>query len=156
MRPITHIILHCSATPEGRDVSAADIDRWHRLRGFAGIGYHYVIRLDGTVEKGRALSIAGAHCRGHNADSIGICYIGGLGADGKSPRDTRTKAQRAAMLAIVRTLLSTYRLPLSAVHGHNEYAPKACPCFDVRQWLREAESTQPTKTTATTKTTRSL
>ncbi len=147
MRPITHIILHCSATPEGRDVSAADIDRWHRLRGFAGIGYHYVIRLDGTVEKGRALSIAGAHCRGHNADSIGICYIGGLGADGKSPRDTRTKAQRAAMLAIVRTLLSTYRLPLSAVHGHNEYAPKACPCFDVRQWLREAESAQPTKTT---------
>lgn len=151
MRPITHLILHCSATPKGRDISAADIDRWHRLRGFDGIGYHYVIRLDGTVEQGRALNRAGAHCKGHNADSIGICYVGGLDADGKSPCDTRTEAQRVAMLALVRTLLSTYHLPLSAVHGHNEYAPKACPCFDVRQWLRETQSTQTTKTTQTTR-----
>lgn len=77
MRKITELILHCSATPEGKDFSTTDIDRWHKARGFKMIGYHYVIRLDGTIEQGRPLEMTGAHCKGHNAHSIGICYIGG-------------------------------------------------------------------------------
>ena len=72
MRNINLIIVHCSATPEGRDVSVADIDRWHRERGFDGIGYHYVVYIDGSVHEGRPLNKVGAHCKGHNAHSIGI------------------------------------------------------------------------------------
>lgn len=137
MRKIDSIILHCSATPEGRDYTAADIDRWHRQRGFHGIGYHYVIRLDGTVEQGRPVGQIGAHCTGHNATTIGVCYIGGLAADCKTPKDTRTEAQKAAMLALVHLLQSAYHIPSSAIHGHCEFANKACPCFDVQQWIKD-------------------
>ena len=77
MRKIDSIIVHCSATKAGQDFTAADIDRWHRERGFNGIGYHYVIRLDGRLEKGREIDLAGAHCKGWNERSVGICYIGG-------------------------------------------------------------------------------
>ena len=130
MRKINEIIIHCSATPAGRNVSARDIRRWHvKGRGWSDIGYHYVIRLDGTVERGRPLERMGAHCVGHNARSIGICYVGGLAADG-SPCDTRTAAQRVALHTIVARLRSIF--PGVTVHGHNEYAAKACPCFDVR------------------------
>ena len=76
MRVIDEIIVHCTATPQGRAVSVDDIDRWHRQRGFAGIGYHFVVYLDGTVHTGRPIGLAGAHCKGHNAHSIGICYVG--------------------------------------------------------------------------------
>ena len=96
MRTITEIIIHCSATIEGKDYTVEDIDRWHRQRGFARVGYHYVIRLDGTIQQGRPLDIAGAHCIGHNAHSIGICYIGGLDQTGK-PKDTRTQAQKDSL-----------------------------------------------------------
>ena len=78
MRKIDSVIIHCSATKAGMDFSVADIDRWHRAQGMNGIGYHYVVRLDGTVEKGREVEVAGAHCLGWNGRSIGICYIGGL------------------------------------------------------------------------------
>ena len=87
MRNIDSIIVHCSATKAGQDFTAADIDCWHRERGFNGIGYHYVIRLDGKLEKGRDVSLAGAHCRGWNERSVGICYIGGLDENGR-PADT--------------------------------------------------------------------
>ena len=90
MRSITEIIIHCSATAEGRDFGVADIRRWHKAQGWTDVGYHYVVRLDGTVQEGRALSEPGAHCKGHNAHSIGICYVGGLAADGRTPKDTRT------------------------------------------------------------------
>ena len=134
MRAITEIILHCAATPEGKDFTVADIDRWHRARKFAGIGYHYVIYRDGTVHAGRAVEKQGAHCTGHNAYSIGVCYIGGCGADGKTPKDTRTPAQNGAMEALVRKLMKEY--PGATVHGHNEFAAKACPSFDVKAWLK--------------------
>lgn len=130
MRKITEIILHCSATAEGLDFSVRDIRAWHKAQGWADVGYHYVVRLDGTVQEGRPLEQAGAHCKGHNDRSIGICYIGGLAADGRTPKDTRTTAQRAAIRALVTRLQRQY--PAATVHGHNEFAAKACPCFDVR------------------------
>ena len=130
MRKITEIIIHCAATPEGRDYTVADIDRWHRQRGFAGIGYHFVIYRDGSIHKGRPLDKTGAHCTGHNANSIGICYIGGCASDGKTAKDTRTGAQREALRRLVGELLESY--PAATVHGHREYANKACPSFDVQ------------------------
>lgn len=133
MRKIERIIIHCSATPEGRDFTTADIDRWHRERGFNGIGYHYVIYRDGSVHPGRSEDREGAHCSGQNRDSIGICYIGGLAGDGKTPKDTRTPAQRDALRGLVRQLKDRY--PGVTVHGHREFASKACPCFDVRTEL---------------------
>lgn len=136
MRTINEIIIHCSATPEGREVSIEDIRRWHRQRNFADIGYHYVIHLDGTVETGRAETAVGAHCLHHNQNSIGICYIGGTDRQDK-PKDTRTPAQTAALAELIHRLCDRYNLPLTAVHGHNEYAQKACPSFDVQQWLNE-------------------
>lgn len=133
MRTITSIIIHCSATAAGKDFTAADIDRWHRAQGWAGIGYHFVICIDGTVEPGRSIDKAGAHCSGHNANSLGICYIGGLASDGKTPKDTRTPAQRLALRNLITTLHHIY--PNATIHGHREFAPKACPCFDVRKEL---------------------
>jgi N-acetylmuramoyl-L-alanine amidase len=129
MRRIDKIILHCSATPEGKHFTVADIDRWHRERGWQGIGYHYVIYLDGSVHKGRPEEIIGAHCSGQNAYSIGICYIGGLDASGKA-KDTRTPAQRKALHELVADLQTRY--PAATVHGHNEFAKKDCPCFNVQ------------------------
>ncbi len=127
MRRIDKIIIHCSATPAGRNVTVAEIDRWHRERGFNGIGYHYVIMLDGTVCKGRDIAIAGAHCKGHNAHSIGICYVGGCDAR-MQPADTRTPAQKHALSRLVAELSGRY--PDATIHGHREFAAKACPCFD--------------------------
>lgn len=126
---INKIIIHCTATPEGRPVTVADVDRWHRARGFRCIGYHYLILLDGTVKKGRKLNEPGAHCLGHNYDSIGVCYVGGLDGSGK-PKDTRTEKQKAALRHLIAWLLTLY--PAATVHGHNEFASKACPCFDVQ------------------------
>lgn len=131
MRQIKEIILHCSATAEGRDYTVADIDRWHKARGWRGIGYHYVIYRDGSVHPGRPVEQIGAHCTGHNANSIGICYIGGLAADNKTPKDTRTPAQIQALRDLVGELKKKY--PGARVHGHNEFAAKSCPCFNVRK-----------------------
>lgn len=133
MRTINEIIIHCSATPEGKDFSVADIDRWHRQQGWQGIGYHYVIYRDGSVHKGRPEVRRGAHCLGHNEHSIGVCYIGGLASDGKTAKDTRTPSQRASLRQLVAELLLKY--PAAEVHGHNEYARKACPSFDVQKDL---------------------
>jgi len=133
MRKIDEIILHCSATPAGRDVSVDEIRRWHLARGFSDIGYHYVVGLDGSVHAGRPVECVGAHCLGHNAHSVGVCYVGGVGADGITPLDTRTPEQIAALRRLVRQLLE--RFPNATLHGHREFAAKACPCFDVRELL---------------------
>ena len=130
MRTIDKIIVHCSATREGQHVTVQQIRQWHLQRNFADIGYHYVIYLDGTVHKGRPLEKAGAHCKGHNAHSIGICYVGGLDRQGK-PKDTRTAAQKAALLSLIRELRQ--RFQRATVHGHREFANKACPCFDAKK-----------------------
>lgn len=128
MRKINEIIVHCAATPEDKNFKAADIDRWHRERKMKCIGYHYVVDLDGTVEPGRPESEIGAHCLGHNQYSIGVCYVGGLAADGKTPKDTRTVAQKEALLALLKKLRAKY--PKASIHGHRDFAAKACPSFD--------------------------
>jgi len=132
MRKINYIIIHCSATKAGRDFHASDIDRWHKERGWDGIGYHQVVDLDGTVEPGRPESKAGAHCKGHNADSIGICYIGGLDKNG-NPADTRTELQKAALAGLVAGYKS--RFPNAKVVGHRDMpnVHKACPCFNAKE-----------------------
>lgn len=130
MRKIKKIIIHCSATPEGRDNTIEDIERWHRQRGFNQIGYHYVIHLDGSINEGRPMHLAGAHCLGYNQSSIGICYIGGLAKDCSTPKDTRTSYQKASMLQLLHKLKAEY--PDATIHGHNEFASKDCPCFNVK------------------------
>lgn len=129
MREIDKIIIHCSATPEGRDVTVEEIDRWHKERGFTAIGYHYVITLDGQVHKGRAEEIKGAHCQGHNSKSIGVCYVGGCDKN-MNPKDTRTFEQIVGMNWLIDLLKKRY--PNATVHGHNEFSSKSCPCFDVK------------------------
>lgn len=132
-RCIEEIILHCSATPEGRNVGVEEIRRWHvKGNGWRDVGYHFVVRLDGSVEAGRPLREAGAHCRGHNARSVGVCYVGGLaGAGGEGGAcDTRTPEQRVALRLLVGRLRREFEG--ATVHGHCEFAAKACPCFDVK------------------------
>lgn len=128
MRSIKEIIVHCTDTPEGREVHAVDIARWHKEQGWKTIGYHYVVCLDGLVEVGRPESMVGAHCLGHNTSSIGVVYVGGRGADGK-PCDTRTPAQRASLRRLLSSLVKRYQCP---VYGHRDFSRKDCPCFDAR------------------------
>lgn len=126
-REVDMVVLHCSATPEGRDVSAAEIRRWHvEERGFEDIGYHFVVRLDGTVERGRDLNRPGAHCKGFNRRSIGVCYVGGDDAELQS-KDTRTEAQKAALTLLVERLVKRY--PRAVVRKHRELAATKCPGF---------------------------
>ena len=135
MRKINEIIVHCAATREGRDFTVEDITRWHKARGFATIGYHYVIYRDGSIHEGRPLEQIGAHCVGHNKHSIGICYIGGCASDGKTPKDTRTPEQKEALLALLRRLKA--RFPNATIHGHRDFAAKACPSFDAFREYRQ-------------------
>lgn len=131
MRDIDKIIVHCSATPEGRHTTVEEIRQWHLQRGWKDIGYHYVIYLDGTIHKGRPEEVVGAHCSGYNKNSIGVCYIGGVAKDGKTPKDTRTEGQKRALREILNRLKKTY--PKATLHGHNEFANKACPSFNVKE-----------------------
>ncbi len=126
MRKTTEIIIHCSATTEGKDYTVADINRWHRARGFRRIGYHFVIYRDGSIHVGRSKEQIGAHCVGHNTCSMGICYIGGLSKDGK-PKDTRAPQQKDSLRALIEQLQEEY--PGTTIHGHNEFATKACLSF---------------------------
>jgi N-acetylmuramoyl-L-alanine amidase len=131
MRDIDKIIVHCSATPEGRHTTVEEIKQWHLQRGWKDIGYHYVIYLDGTIHRGRPESVVGAHCSGYNKNSIGVCYIGGVAKDGKTPKDTRTEGQKRALREILNRLKRDY--PKATLHGHNEFANKACPSFNVKE-----------------------
>lgn len=136
MRPLKKIILHCTATPEGKHFDVATIRRWHvKDRGWKDIGYHYVIYLDGSVHEGRPVAQAGAHTSGHNADSIGITYVGGCDAKMKA-KDTLNEAQEAAMVNLIKALRDEHGK--MSLHGHNEFAAKACPSFKVKDkfgWL---------------------
>lgn len=134
MRNINKIIVHCTATKEGKAFNVADITRWHKQRGFATIGYHWVVLLDGTIQQGRAEMTMGAHCKGHNANSIGICYIGGLDENGNS-KDTRTPEQKKALLELLKRLKKDY--PNATIHGHREFANKDCPCFDAKNEYKD-------------------
>ena len=141
-REVTDIVIHCSATAEGKNYRAEDIDMWHKQRGFKGIGYHFVIDIYGTIEKGRPLSEIGAHVKGHNKCSIGICYIGGLDKSGNA-KDTRTDEQRRSLRILLQELVKA--IPsINNIVGHRDFSLdkngngvidkherlKECPCFD--------------------------
>ena len=131
MRDLKRIILHCTATEEGRHVDVNTIRQWHTAppRNWSDIGYHYVIYLDGTINLGRTLSKPGAHTRGHNKDSIGVAYVGGL--YDAQPADTMNAHQDMSWMMLVNALRITFG-PLT-LHGHNEFSSKACPSFDVQE-----------------------
>jgi len=142
-RNIDRIVIHCTATPEGRDVSIEEVTRWHtdpkpHGRGWSRVGYHYLIKLDGTIERGLDEDVTGIHVRHHNEGAIAIVYAGGLDANG-NPKDTRTAAQKDAMARLVSGLKCAY--PSAEVLGHNDHpgVAKACPCFDVREWWGSIE-----------------
>jgi len=132
MRKINKIIIHCTATPEGREHDVADIRRWHLKRGFNDIGYHYLIHIDGTIEEGRPINKQGAHCSKQNKGSIGLCYVGGMSKDMKKAKDTRTQAQKDSLIKLMHELIYKYNKDMT-IHGHNEFANKACPSFNVQE-----------------------
>lgn len=142
MRDINRIVIHCTATKEGIDRDVDFIRGLHLARGFKDIGYHFLIHLNGTIERGRPWDIAGAHAKGYNSDSIGIAYVGGVDYKGK-PKDTRTVAQVHALRASVEIIKAQY--PMVKVVGHRDLSVdlngdgvisrnewlKQCPCFSV-------------------------
>ena len=137
MRTITLIVIHCSAVPPGQQSSAADIDSWHRANGWKGIGYHFVVRRDGSVEAGRPIEQVGAHVVGHNRYSIGICYEGGYDATGEAA-DTRTPEQVEALRSLVEQMHE--RFPKALIVGHHDLDPtKPCPCFDAVAEYRDLQ-----------------
>ena len=132
MRFVNEIIIHCTATRPNVNVTVESIDKYHRQKnGWRCIGYHFVVYQDGSVHKGRDLAMVGAHCKGHNERTIGICYVGGLNENGK-PCDTRTAEQKAAIANLIKELKS--KCPsITKVHGHRDYNATACPCFDAHK-----------------------
>lgn len=144
MRKINLAVIHCTATEEGINYVVADIRRWHLARGFSDIGYHFLIHLDGTIERGRPIEMPGAHAKGYNTKSIGICYVGGLNHDSE-PADTRTVAQIHVLRAMVSVVRAMY--PGIKVVGHRDLSVdlngdgaisknewmKACPCFNMSE-----------------------
>ena len=142
-RVMNTIVIHCSATKEDKDYSVADIKKWHLQRGFNDVGYHFIIKLDGTIEIGRPLDKVGAHVNNNNTGTIGICYIGGLDSKGK-PKDTRTDEQKDSLLNLI-TLLKN-NINIKEIKGHRDFSKdlnnngkidkfeyiKDCPCFEVK------------------------
>ena len=145
---IHSIVIHCSATRERQWVDAHDIDTWHKARGWSGIGYHRVIRLDGTVEQGRSFTRRGAHVAGNNTNTLGICLIGGLDVNGKA-KDTFTIAQYKALHKEILNIMMFCNI--TTIKGHRDYSPdlnadgiitrnewiKECPCFEVSDKLMQ-------------------
>jgi N-acetylmuramoyl-L-alanine amidase len=147
VKNIIFIAVHCSATPPSMpNIGAVEIDKMHRQRSFACIGYHYVIKRDGTIERGRPINTQGAHIEGYNSVSLGICLIGGVD-DKNRPVNNYTPEQFIALKELILTLQQTR--PFALVLGHRDFSPdknhdgvispneymKACPCFDVREWM---------------------
>jgi N-acetylmuramoyl-L-alanine amidase len=129
MRKIDKLIIHCTATPEGRETSVEEITKWHKARRFRTIGYHYIIHIDGEISRGRTEEEEGAHCKGYNKNSIGIAYVGGVDCYGKKPKDTRTLEQKHALRMLTESLQDKYIG--ATIHGHYEFSSKACPSFNI-------------------------
>lgn len=141
MRKIDLIVVHCSATREDRTLTEQELELCHRRRGFDGTGYHFFVRKNGDIKTTRPIEKVGAHAKGYNAHSIGICYEGGLDGNGR-PKDTRTEWQKHSLRVLVKVLLKDY--PGSRVCGHRDLSPdlngngeiepeewvKQCPCFE--------------------------
>lgn len=133
-RRIDKIIIHCSATPEYRHVSTEAVRQWHIEKGWSDIGYHYVVELDGYCKKGRDVETTGAHVRGFNKNSIGVCYIGGVDSN-LDPKDTRTELQKDGLNILIQHLMAKY--PNAELCGHNEFSSKACPSFNVKEEYKD-------------------
>lgn len=134
-RQINKIIVHCSATPEGRDVGVDEIRRWHvEDRNYSDIGYHWVVTLNGTLEEGRPEYRNGAHAKGFNKNSIGVCYVGGVD-ENLDPKDTRTEGQKETLRCILEDLKDRY--PQAQIIGHRDVSSKACPSFDAREEYKD-------------------
>ena len=128
LREINKIIVHCTATPEGRHTTIEDVRRWHLDRGWSDIGYHFLIYLDGSVHAGRPVEKQGAHTKGHNKESIGIAYVGGIDKVNFKAKDTRTEEQKDALVDMLEYFKIAH--PDAVIHGHRDFANKACPSFD--------------------------
>ena len=137
-RPVNEIIVHCTATKEGDHFTVGHIREWHLDRGWKDIGYHFVVYLDGTVHVGRPLDRKGAHVRGRNAGTIAIVYVGGLDRKGR-PKDTRTTDQKVSIRTLLQDLL-IFNPSITRISGHNQYANKACPCFDADAEYRNVDA----------------
>tara|TARA_Y100000114_G_C11729860_1_gene312956 strand:+ start:536 stop:958 length:423 start_codon:yes stop_codon:yes gene_type:complete len=129
MRKIDKIIVHCTATPEGREVTIEEIDSWHKARGWSQVGYHYLVSLDGKISKGRDIEIQGAHCKGENKSSIGVAYSGGCDKD-MNAKDTRTEKQKQSLEYLIGYLSAMF--PGSKIFGHRDFSTKECPSFDAK------------------------
>jgi len=135
MRPINEIIIHCAATKPSMDIGADWIRKVHiQENKWKDIGYHYVVRRNGAVEEGRHIEEVGAHCNGHNTGTIGICMVGGITETGR-PENNFTPAQFESVQLLINTLKSEFP-GITKLSGHNDYANKACPCFNVHEKLR--------------------
>lgn len=135
-RRIDEIVVHCTASKPNVDLNVADVRKMHKKQGWSDIGYHYLIRLDGRIENGRDVDTIGAHVEGHNAHTIGVCYVGGLDKNG-NPYDTRTENQKASLLSLLIDLKKLY--PKAVIKGHRDYPKvnKACPCFNaIQEYIR--------------------
>ena len=136
MRKIDTVVIHCSATPPTMDIGRKEIDEWHRAKGWNGIGYHYVIRRNGEIENGREIGTVGAHVAGHNAHSVGICLVGGVDSHNQ-PENNFEEIQFDSLLELLGMLKDEIPNAFDVV-GHNELNPhKACPSFNVQDWLRQ-------------------
>lgn len=135
-RSVDTIVVHCSATRGSQDIGRAEIDRWHRERGFSGVGYHYIIRRDGQLELGRPEAQIGAHAAGHNARSIGICLVGGLNEQLRATNNF-TREQWDTLTRVLEDVRTRY--PAARILGHRDLpnVRKDCPCFDVRGWCAQ-------------------
>ena len=131
-RFINKIIVHCTATPEGRVETVESIRNMHKSQGWADIGYHYVVYLDGSIHNGRNVDIIGAHCYGYNANSIGVVYVGGCDKRMKS-KDTRTDKQKESLVKLLKDLRKLY--PTAKIYGHKDLDKKGkdCPCFNAKE-----------------------
>lgn len=137
MRIIRRIVVHYTATPAEREVTVKEIDQWHRARGFKEIGYHYVVHQDGSVQAGRSEDKVGAHVKGRNTDSIGVCYVGGLIAGKSAGSNTLTERQEEGLIKCIKELLTRY--PDAEVVGHKDLAATQCPGFDVKRWWKKVK-----------------
>lgn len=139
---VAFIAVHCSATPAAMNIGRAEIDKWHRLKGWLAIGYHFVIRRDGTLEAGRGLDVRGAHVEGFNHNSVGVCLIGGVdGTPAAKPEANFTPAQMKTLGTLLKDL--KVRFPHAVVQGHRDFpnVAKACPSFNVKSWLATGKVT---------------
>lgn len=130
------IFVHCAATKAGMDIGLREVRQWHKEAGFLDVGYHFIIRRDGTIEEGRPVDVVGSHVKGWNERSVGICLVGGIDAKGQ-PEANFAPSQMFELRGLLQTLQAQY--PQAVIKAHHDVAPKACPSFNLSRWLTTGE-----------------